>query len=286
MPRILILCTGNSARSQMAEALLESYDSGLEVRSAGTEPTGEVNPFAIRVMEEIGIDIAGARPKSVAQFLDQKFDYVITVCANAEETCPVFRGAVRRRLHFPFEDPAAARGTEQQKLEEFRRVRDQISIRFRDFYLGHIRAAMPKLRPARAADLDAVGRLLGKCGLGTEGLVMQFPDGYAVVESGGELIGAAGIEVYGEDGLLRSVAVKPEHQGTGAGALVVQDRIRWAAARHLRAVYLLTTGAVEFFERLCFNRIDRESAPEAIQASEQFRSACPASAALLCLPLR
>jgi arsenate reductase len=130
MKRVLILCTGNSARSQMAEALLRSMDSTIEVRSAGTHPAERVHPAAVTAMSELGIDIAGARPKSVDQFLDQSFDCVITVCGHANETCPVFRGTVGRRLHIGFDDPAAVAGTEQEVLDAFRRVRDQIRDQF------------------------------------------------------------------------------------------------------------------------------------------------------------
>ncbi len=286
MPRILILCTGNSARSQMAEGLLRSYDPALEVWSAGTQPAAQVHPTAIRVMEEMGIDIRAARPKSVEQFLGQPFHYVITVCAQADANCPVFLGAVRRRLHFPFDDPAATGGDEGSILEAFRRVRDQMSVRFRDFYLAHVRAATPRLRPARPADLEAVRRLLAACELGAEGLETQFPDGYAVVESAGDLVGAAGLEIYGEDGLLRSVAVEPEHRGKGLGALLVRSRLEWAVQRGLRAVYLLTTNAQNFFAELGFWSVGREAAPEGIRTSEQYRVACPASATLMCLTLR
>ena len=130
MKRVLILCTGNSARSQMAEALLRSMDTTVEVHSAGTHPAERVHPAAVTAMSELGIDIAGARPKSVDQFLDQSFDCVITVCGHANETCPVFRGTVGRRLHIGFDDPAAVTGTEQEVLDAFRRVRDQIRDQF------------------------------------------------------------------------------------------------------------------------------------------------------------
>ena len=130
MKRVLILCTGNSARSQMAEALLRSMDATVEVHSAGTHPAERVHPAAVTAMSELGIDIAGARPKSVDQFLDQSFDCVITVCGHANETCPVFRGTVGRRLHIGFDDPAAVTGTEQEVLDAFRRVRDQIRDQF------------------------------------------------------------------------------------------------------------------------------------------------------------
>ncbi len=130
--RVLILCTGNSARSQMAEGLLR-YMAGdrFEVASAGTRPVG-LNPNAVAVMEEIGIDISGHHSKSIDEFLDQSFDYVITVCDSAREACPVFPGGARR-LHFSFEDPAAIRGSEPEQTAAFRRIRDQIAERLRQF---------------------------------------------------------------------------------------------------------------------------------------------------------
>ena len=123
--RILILCTGNSARSQMAEGLLR-HDAGerFEVFSAGTKP-GIVRPEAIAVMRELGIDLAGHRSKHVDEFIDQPFDYVLTVCDNAKESCPVFPGQTVT-THRNFEDPAALEGTEEERLNLFRRVRDEI----------------------------------------------------------------------------------------------------------------------------------------------------------------
>src|ERR1017187_10110285 len=123
--RVLILCTGNSARSQMAEGLLR-HDAGdrFEVESAGTRPS-HVRPEAIAVMGELGIDISGHRSKSVEEFAGRQFDYVLTVCDHARESCPVYPGHAYR-LHRAFEDPAAAEGTEEERLAAFRRVRDQI----------------------------------------------------------------------------------------------------------------------------------------------------------------
>jgi arsenate reductase len=128
--RVLILCTGNSARSQMAEGLLRQ-DAGdsFEVFSAGVKSTF-VRPQAIEVMREVGIDISGQHSKSVEEFLDEEFDYVITVCDNANERCPVFPGRTKR-IHWSFEDPAAASGDEAAKLTVFRRVRDQIRQQLR-----------------------------------------------------------------------------------------------------------------------------------------------------------
>jgi len=132
--RILILCTGNSCRSQMAEGFLQSFDSKIEAYSAGTEPADEVHPLAVRVMEEESIDLSRHKPKLVDQFLEQEFDYVITVCDHANETCPMFIGTVKQRLHMGFEDPSAASGTEAEVLAQFRRIRDEIRDSFYEFY--------------------------------------------------------------------------------------------------------------------------------------------------------
>jgi arsenate reductase len=137
--KILVLCTGNSCRSQMAEAFLKSFDKGLEVYSAGTKPADKVHPKAIQVMKEVGIDISTNKTKTVEQFLAQSFDYVITVCDNAKETCPFFTGKVEHRLHMGFEDPAEATGTEEEVLSVFRRIRDEIKSEFYKFYLENLK---------------------------------------------------------------------------------------------------------------------------------------------------
>ena len=129
---ILILCTGNSCRSQMAEGFVQRALPGAEVYSAGTDPAGRVHPMAIKVMQEEGIDLSSHRPKLVDQFLSRSFDYVITVCDDANETCPAFLGTVRHRVHIGFEDPAKASGSEEFILGEFRRIRDQIRVAFQD----------------------------------------------------------------------------------------------------------------------------------------------------------
>jgi len=131
--KILILCTGNSCRSQMAEGFLKSFDSELEVYSAGTKPAEKVNPFAVKAMKEVGIDISNGVAEDVDKYLSQSFDYVITVCDNAKETCPVFMGNVKHRLHIGFDDPAEAVGTEEEVMPVYRRVRDEIKEKFYDF---------------------------------------------------------------------------------------------------------------------------------------------------------
>jgi len=131
---ILILCTGNSCRSQMAEGFLKSFDSELEVFSAGTIPAEKVNPNSVIVMDKVGIDISSQYSQDVDEFIEQSFDYVITVCDNAKEVCPVFTGHVKRQLHIPFDDPADAIGTEQEVLAVYKRVRDEIKEKFTQFY--------------------------------------------------------------------------------------------------------------------------------------------------------
>jgi arsenate reductase len=132
--RVLFVCTGNSARSVMAEALLRHHGGDrFEVHSAGTEPKG-VNPLTLRVLSEAGIDASFARSKSVAEFLGQSFDYVVTVCDQARQTCPVFPG-VHESLHWGYEDPAAAEGTDEERMAVFRSVFIQMAERVRQFAL-------------------------------------------------------------------------------------------------------------------------------------------------------
>ena len=132
--KVLILCTGNSCRSQMAQGFLQSFDNKLEVHSAGTEPAKQVNPKAVKVMTEAGIDISQHTPKMVNKYLKDEWDYVITVCDHANETCPVFFGKVKHRLHMGFEDPSHMNGTDDFIWSEFRRVRDEIKNAFYKLY--------------------------------------------------------------------------------------------------------------------------------------------------------
>ena len=137
--KILILCTGNSCRSQMAQGFLKSFDKNIDVHSAGTEPAKQVNQKAVKVMQEVGIDISHHTPKMVDQYLKDEWDYVITVCDSANETCPAFFGKVKNRLHMGFEDPSHATGSEDFIWSEFRRVRDEIKTTFYKFYIEQIK---------------------------------------------------------------------------------------------------------------------------------------------------
>lgn len=136
--KILILCTGNSCRSQMAHGFLQSFDASLQVFSAGTQPATHVNPKAVEVMNELGIDISAHVSMYVNHYLNEEWDYVITVCGGANETCPAFVGKVGKRLHIGFDDPSHATGTPEFIDSEFRRVRDEIKKAFARFYLEEI----------------------------------------------------------------------------------------------------------------------------------------------------
>ena len=137
--KVLILCTGNSCRSQMAHGFLQSFDQYLTVRSAGTEASGKLNQKAVAAMKEIGIDISHHTSDSVDLYLDQEWDYVITVCGGANENCPAFLGKVKNRLHIGFDDPSHAVGTDEFIWSEFIRVRDEIKDAFYKLYVEQIK---------------------------------------------------------------------------------------------------------------------------------------------------
>jgi len=131
--KVLVLCTGNSCRSQMGEAILRDINPKLEVVSAGTKIADQVHPLAVKAMAEIGIDISSHYPKMVDEFLDEGVDYLISVCGGAKEACPAFLGPVGTCLHIGFDDPAYAEGSEEEIFNVFRRVRDEIRRDFAKF---------------------------------------------------------------------------------------------------------------------------------------------------------
>ena len=132
--KVLILCTGNSCRSQMAHGFLQSFDPNITVCSAGTEASGKLNQKAVKAMAEVGIDISHHTSDSVEKYLNEEWDYVITVCGGANEKCPAFIGNVKHRLHIGFDDPSHATGTDEFIWSEFIRVRDEIKEGFLKFY--------------------------------------------------------------------------------------------------------------------------------------------------------
>ncbi len=136
--KILILCTGNSCRSQMAHGFLQSFDKNLVVFSAGTQASGKLSSKAVEVMKEVGIDISHHTSDSVEKYLGEEWDYLITVCGGANESCPVFLGKVKHRLHIGFDDPSQSVGTDDFIRSEFLRVRDEIRAKFYEFYLENL----------------------------------------------------------------------------------------------------------------------------------------------------
>lgn len=139
--KILILCTGNSCRSQMAHGFLQSFDPALSVYSAGTKASGQVNPTAIKVMREAGVDISHHTSDSIDNYVNDEWDWVITVCGGANESCPTFSGKVKNRLHIGFDDPSEATGTPGFIRSEYIRVRDEIKKAFHELYINRIKGS-------------------------------------------------------------------------------------------------------------------------------------------------
>ncbi len=140
--KVLILCTGNSCRSQMAHGFLQSFDKNIAVSSAGTEASGKLNLKAVKAMGEIDLDISAHTSDSVNKFLNEEWDYVVTVCGGANESCPTFIGKVKNRLHIGFDDPSHAVGTDEFIWSEFIRVRDEIKKGFHKLYIEDIKPQM------------------------------------------------------------------------------------------------------------------------------------------------
>ncbi len=265
--RTLFLCVANSARSQMAEGLARRlFGSRVAVESAGSRPS-RVNPLAIEVMAEIGIDLTSHRSKAVDDLPRDGVERVITLCA--EEVCPVWLGPATR-LHWPIPDPAG----EGESLERFRHARDEILAR-----LVGLAGTMAPVEAARASDLDGVRALAARGELPVDGIADQFPGGYVVVRRGDDIVGAAGLEVHGTSGVLRSVVVAPSERGSGLGVALTADRLVHARARGLDAVYLLTTTAADFYPRFGFRPFPRAEVPDAVARCLEFASMCPSSAA-------
>ena len=252
---VLFLCVANSARSQLAEGLARArFGERLRVQSAGSRPT-RVNPLAIEAAREIGIDLSQQRSKLVDDIDRATVDLVVTLCTD--EVCPAYLGAARR-LHWPLPDP--------EGLDGFRRARDAIAARLDALEPALATPAGTSIAPARADDADALAALLRACDLPLEGL----GDAEIVLARvGGELAGAAGVEVWGDHGLLRSVAVAPAHRRAHLGEALVADRIAWARARGLHTLSLLTTSADAYFARLGFSPVPRDALPRELSASTQ-----------------
>jgi N-acetylglutamate synthase-like GNAT family acetyltransferase/protein-tyrosine-phosphatase len=277
--RILFLCVANSARSQMAEGLARRiFGERVPVMSAGSEPSS-VNPYAVEVMGEIGVDLSMHYSKSVQTIDPAAVGTVITLCA--EEVCPVFLGQARR-LHWPIADPASKDPAtpREEMLKRFRTARDTLRSLLERFAAeeGGI------VRLARTDELDAIRQLVVAAGLPDAQLADQFPGAFVLVQEGERIVGTAGLEIHGDWGLLRSLAIAPSRRGAGLGRKLAENRLTAARALGLRGVYLLTTTPPEFFAGLGFEPVAREDVPSALRRSSEFATVCPASA--VCMVLR
>ncbi len=276
--QVLILCTGNSARSQMAEGLLRHYAGDrFHVESAGTKPS-RVRPEAIAVMGELGIDISRHRSKHVDDFAGQSFDFVITVCDKAKESCPLFLHAAKH-LHHSFEDPPPpTHGTDDERLAIFRRVRDELKDYLTEFAKAN--KTDYQIRPANTEDWPAITALLTASGLPLAG-AEQHLSNFLVATEEDKIIGVAGLEIYGTAALMRSLAVSPPHRNQQIADQLVQQLLRRARAQGLSSVSLLTTTAPSYFQRFGFQSKTWSELPGELSSSEELRGACPSSAMAL-----
>jgi arsenate reductase len=278
--KVIFACVHNAGRSQMANAFFNRLADPKQARStsAGTDPGARVHPEVLAVMREKGIDLDDAKPQRLTTQLATGARLLVTMgCGDA---CPVVPGL--QRDDWPLADPKG------QPLARVREIRDEIERRVRSLLVskGWLRSpsatrASPTLRSATAADLAAIESLLQRVSLPPDGLRDQFPDAYSIAEIDGVLVGAAGLEVYGDAGLLRSVVVADAWRGQGVGEALVRERLERARRRGPGRIYALTTTAASYFLRLGFVPADRAAAPESIKQSPQFASVCPTSAVFL-----
>lgn len=276
--KVLFLCTHNSARSQMAEGLLRAMGKGdYKVFSAGTEATF-VRPLAITAMQEIGIDISKQRSKVLNEYLDQSFDYVITVCDQANESCPIFLGA-KTRWHWSFPDPSKVVGSYSEQLTTYRKVRNAIATKLaQEFKLAYApQSSNFVVEPATFDDLPQITALLASNHLPHEGLNERLATTLVMRYGNGEVVGSAALEIYGSAALLRSVVLAETLRGKGGGQILVENMIKLARQHGVKQLYLLTETAARFFSGFGFKPIKRNEVDLAVQKSLQFTTECATS---------
>jgi arsenate reductase len=279
--KFLFLCTGNSARSIFGEYLLRQLGGArFEVFSAGSFPTGRVNPLAIEVLKDVyGIDASQARSKSWEEFSDVEFDFVVTVCENARESCPVWPGQPVL-AHWGFPDPAAVEGTEAEKYRAFEEVASQIYRRIQLFIC-------PTITDASAGDLPEILDLLTQVQLPHDG-VKENVSGFLVArDEASRIVATIGLERHGTTGLLRSAAVSPEYQGCGIGSRLTSHLLERARNDGIERVVLLTSTASEFFARhFGFCETPRSAFDKDLAVSAEWRLPRCSSAVCMSLTLK
>jgi len=322
-PGILFLCVANSARSQLAEGLARArFGDRFHIQSAGSKPT-QVNPYAIAIMAEAKLDISSHTSKLVDAIDGDSVDLVITLCA--EEVCPAFLRPVRR-LHWPIPDPASTTPLPENEMRgRFRVARRTIAARLDGLEAALALPPRTMIMPATESDRDELFALLRAANLPLDGLEAAlpaaatgaqggldgleaalpaaaagargpeaspppFPRGFAIARIDGVLVGAAGLEQYGNHALLRSVAVAEPHRKQHIAAALVADRLAWAKSlmrdeppgtQSIASVSLLTTDADHVFARLGFEPVARDALPPALAASSQLQlPACSTAVAM------
>jgi protein-tyrosine-phosphatase/N-acetylglutamate synthase-like GNAT family acetyltransferase len=273
----------NSARSQLAEGLARTlFGKLVQVQSAGSQPS-RVNPHAITVMREAGIDIADQRSKSVDDIDPASVQAVITLCA--EEVCPRWPGKIAR-MHWPLPDPASSDPSipAEAVLARFRAARDELRARLWVFASMNLPDGISLGIPV-GGELAAIEALAREHKLPTEVVREHFPEAYVVARRDGTVVGVAALEAHDASGLLRTVAVASAERGRGTGLALIADRLAMAWASGLESVYLLTTTAAPLFRRFGFMDAERAAAPAALTASPEFAALCPASATCMRLAI-
>ncbi len=280
--KVLFVCVHGAGRAPMAAALFNRFADPERAAAiaAGTRPAARVHPEALAAMKEIGIDLADAVPQSSSDELARTVSVLVTMGCGAN--CPVAPGVERH--DWPIEE------TNGKPRERVYAIRNELRDRVRKLLAakGWARdsaAAAANLTPARTDDANAIRELLAISQLPVEGLERAFPDGFVVARAP-EPVGCAGLEVYEEAGLLRSVAVGATGRHHGLGSKLVEDRVAAARSKGLAAVYAITTTAAPFFERLGFVPVERSTVPAGIRSSAEFTTICPSSAAVLRLSLK
>jgi protein-tyrosine-phosphatase/N-acetylglutamate synthase-like GNAT family acetyltransferase len=301
---VLFLCTGNSARSILAESILTKEGKGrFRAFSAGSQPKGEVNPFALKVLDALGYPIEGFRSKSWDEFAvpgAPKMDFIFTVCDSAAgEACPVWPGQPVT-AHWGIEDPAAVEGSDIEKETAFslaaRYMKNRI-VAFLNLPLDSIDhlwlktqlqaiGRREKIEAHEISPFDGAFRdALRAASLPVEDLDKSHGTFFRFSDRDGAPVGYGGIEIYGNNALLRSIAVPESLRQRGHGSAITRLLLRLAEAQGAEAGFLLTTDVVPFFGKLGFHSIDRAAAPADILATPQASSLCPTTASILTRPV-
>ncbi|WP_370637107.1 arsenic resistance N-acetyltransferase ArsN2 [Phyllobacterium chamaecytisi] len=297
---VLFLCTGNSARSILAESILNTEGKGrFHAYSAGSQPKGEVNPFALKVLDALGYPTGGFRSKSWDEFAEPgapEMDFIFTVCDSAAgEACPVWPGHPMT-AHWGIEDPAAVEGIDIEKERAFSLAARYMKNRIMAFlnlkhdsvdrlWLTTKLQAIGRREGLEAEEINSIdsdfATALQAASLPTEDLAESKGKFFRFADRQGKPVGYGGIEFYGKDALLRSITVPPEAQKHGHGSAITRLLLRYADIQGAETGYLLTTNAAPFRGKLGFHPVDRSAVPAAILASPQASRLCPATAFVL-----